>query len=101
MRERREGIECGSHIEFVALGVEQAEIDRDTPRMRRAAAGIGDEFGVGVDVPQGPLRFDWPQGVEDAQPEAERPGEFDGRRQPVGRLAMQPAFGISIDRLSR
>ena len=101
MRQRREGVERRPHVEFVALRVEQVEIDRHAARVRRTATGIGDDFRVGIDGPERPLRFHRPQGVEDAQSQAERPGERDGGGELVGGFAMQPAFGISVDRPSR
>jgi len=69
--------------------------------MRRATARIGQELGIGPGVPQRPLGFDRPERVEDAKFEAERPGKRDSRGELLGGLAVQPAFGISIDRPSR
>ena len=69
--------------------------------MRRTAARVGEEFRVGIDVPQRPLRLDGAQGIEDAQPEAERLGERNRRGELVGGFAMQPAFGIPVDRQPR
>ena len=41
MGQRRKGVERRSHVEFAALPVQQAEIDRYAARMRRAAPRIG------------------------------------------------------------
>ena len=68
--------------------------------MRRAAPRVGEEFGIGIDVPQLPLRLDRPQRVEDAQPQAQWPGESDRRLQLVGGLALQAAFGFPVHRLA-
>jgi hypothetical protein len=101
VRQRREGIEGGAHVELATGAIEEREIDRHAARMRRAAARVGEEFRIGPGVPQCPLRLDRPQGVEDPQAEAERPGKRDRRRELVGRLAMQPAFGVPVDRPAR
>ncbi len=100
MRQRREGVERRAHVEL-ALAVQQGEVDGNAARMRRATARIGQEFRIGPGIPQRPLRLDGAQGIEDAQPEPERPGERDRCGKLVGGFAMQPAFGIPVDRLPR
>jgi hypothetical protein len=66
-----------------------------------AAPRVGEEFGVGPGVPQRPLRLHRTKRIEDAQPEPERPGKHDHLAELFRSLAMQPAFGIPIDRPAR
>ena len=101
MRLGREGVERRPHVELNAGGIEQGEVDRDAARMGRAATRVGEEFGVGAGVPQRPLRFDRAQRVEYAQPAAQRLRKLDREAELLRGLAMQPAFGIPVDRPAR
>jgi len=77
------------------------DVDRHAARMGRTAARVGDEFGVGPGVPQRPLRLHRAKRVKDAQPKSQRPGKYHCGGELLRRLAMQPAFGIPIDRPPR
>ena len=58
--------------------------------MRAAAARVGDEFRVGIGVPQRPLPFDRAIGVEDLQPVPQRPRQVDRPAQAFRRLGLAP-----------
>ena len=68
------------HVQFLAGAVDQSQVDGDARLWGDPRRRIGDEFGVGERLPELPLRFRWPIGVEDL-----------GKRRPKG-FARRTAF---------
>src|SRR5579864_762014 len=98
VRERREGIERRSHIEFGTRGIDQRQVHRDPARVWRPAPGIGQELRIRPKFPELPLRLARAEGVEDLEAEPERPGEGHRLLEPRRRLGAEVATGAGIDR---
>src|SRR5690348_5831864 len=69
--------------------------------MRRAFARIGEEMGIGPEIPQRPLRLARPERVEDFEPETQRLGQIDRARECRRGVGVEIAARTGIDRLAR
>lgn len=67
VREGRERVEGGAHIEELPLFVGEVHVYGSTATVGRSGPGIGQEIRVGRMVPQNPLSLGRPQGVENSQ----------------------------------
>ena len=72
MRQRRKSIELRAHVEDVAAGIDERQIDRGAARMRRAAPRIGEKIWIGRVIPQRPLRFAGTESIENLEAQAKR-----------------------------